>query len=198
MDTATAGTVRFFGEEMTGLSANQVSDLRLRRMGFVFQQMYMLKNLSIYDNIVLPAYQSASGKEQRREINERAKVLMTKLGISEVADNDISEVSGGQLQRACIARSMINNPKIIFADEPTGALNKQNSREVMKELNRLNEEGTTIMMVTHDVKVASRCERVFYIEDGNIRDEMDLGKYAEDGERARERELNNWLMRLGW
>ncbi len=198
MDTATAGTVRFFGEEMTGLSANQVSDLRLRRMGFVFQQMYMLKNLSIYDNIVLPAYQSASRKEQRREINERAKVLMTKLGISEVADNDISEVSGGQLQRACIARSMINNPKIIFADEPTGALNKQNSREVMKELNRLNEEGTTIMMVTHDVKVASRCERVFYIEDGNIRDEMDLGKYAEDGERARERELNNWLMRLGW
>lgn len=198
MDTATAGKVEFFGEEMTSLSANQVSDLRLRRMGFVFQQMYMLKNLSIYDNIVLPAYQSASGKEQRREINERAKVLMAKLGISEVADNDISEVSGGQLQRACIARSMINNPKIIFADEPTGALNKQNSREVMKELNKLNEEGTTIMMVTHDVKVASRCERVFYIEDGNIRDEMKLGKYTEDTARERERELSNWLMRLGW
>lgn len=198
MDNATAGSVEFFGEEMTGLSANQVSDLRLRRMGFVFQQMYMLKNLSIYDNIVLPAYQSASGKEQRRAINERAKVLMAKLGISEVADNDISEVSGGQLQRACIARSMINNPKIIFADEPTGALNKQNSKEVMRELNRLNEEGTTIMMVTHDVKVASRCERVFYIEDGNIRDEMRLGKYTEDTARERERELNNWLMRLGW
>ena len=198
MDSATAGEIKFFGEEMTKLSANQVSDLRLRRMGFVFQQMYMLKNLSIYDNIVLPAYQSASGKEQRREINERAKVLMAKLGISEVADNDISEVSGGQLQRACIARSMINNPKIIFADEPTGALNKQNSREVMKELNKLNEEGTTIMMVTHDAKVASRCERVFYIEDGNIRDEMHLGKYTEDMVRERERELNNWLMRLGW
>lgn len=198
MDSATAGEIKFFGEEMTRLSANQVSDLRLRQMGFVFQQMYMLKNLSIYDNIVLPAYQSASGKEQRREINERAKVLMAKLGISEVADNDISEVSGGQLQRACIARSMINNPKIIFADEPTGALNKQNSREVMKELNKLNEEGTTIMMVTHDVKVASRCERVFYIEDGNIRDEMHLGKYTEDTARERERELNNWLMRLGW
>lgn len=198
MDSATAGEILFFGEEMTKLSANQVSDLRLKQMGFVFQQMYMLKNLSIYDNIVLPAYQSASGKEQRREINERAKVLMAKLGISEVADNDISEVSGGQLQRACIARSMINNPRIIFADEPTGALNKQNSREVMKELNKLNEEGTTIMMVTHDVKVASRCERVFYIEDGNIRDEMHLGKYTEDAARERERELNNWLMKLGW
>ncbi len=158
----------------------------------------MLKNLSVYDNIVLPAYQSASGKEARREINERAKVLMAKLGISEVADNDISEVSGGQLQRACIARSMINSPKIIFADEPTGALNKQNSREVMKELNKLNEEGTTIMMVTHDVNVASRCERVFYIEDGNIRDEFQLGKYTENQKREREKKLNDWLMQLGW
>lgn len=198
MDTATAGQIEFFGEEMTGLSANQVSDLRLKQMGFVFQQMYMLKNLSIYDNIVLPAYQATSKKEQRKEINERAKVLMAKLGISEVADNDISEVSGGQLQRACIARSMINNPKIIFADEPTGALNKQNSKEVMKELNKLNEEGTTIMMVTHDVKVASRCERICYIEDGNIREEMQLGKYTEDTARKREQELSNWLMGLGW
>lgn len=198
MDTATAGEIKFFGEELTQLTANQVSDMRLKRMGFVFQQMYMLKNLSIYDNIILPAYQSASGKEQRREVNERAKVLMAKLGISEVADNDISEVSGGQLQRACIARSMINNPKIIFADEPTGALNKQNSEEVMKELNKLNEEGTTIMMVTHDVKVASRCEHVFYIEDGNIREEKFLGKHTESMARERERELNNWLMKLGW
>lgn len=198
MDTATAGEILFFWEKMTQMSSNQVSDMRLSKMGFVFQQMYMLKNLSIYDNIILPAYQSASGKAQRREINERAKVLMAKLGISEVADNDISEVSGGQLQRACIARSMINNPKIIFADEPTGALNKQNSKEVMKELNKLNEEGTTIMMVTHDAKVASRCERVFYIEDGNIREEKNLGKYTDDTARERERELNNWLMGLGW
>lgn len=81
---------------------------------------------------------------------------------------------------------------------PTGALNKQNSEEVMKELNKLNEDGTTIMMVTHDVKVASRCERVFYIEDGNIREEKHLGKYKEDMARERERELNNWLMKLGW
>lgn len=93
---------------------------------------------------------------------------------------------------------MINNPKIIFADEPTGALNKQNSEEVMRELNKLNDEGTTIMMVTHDAKVASRCERVFYIEDGNIRDEMRLGKYKEDTAREREKELTNWLMKLGW
>ncbi len=161
MDEATAGDIDFFGEALTDMSANEVSDMRLEKMGFVFQQMYMLKNLSIYDNIVLPAYQSAKSKKERAGINERAKVLMAKLGIGDIADNDISEVSGGQLQRACIARSMINNPKIIFADEPTGSLNKQNSKDVMKELNKLNEEGTTIMMVTHDVKVAARCERVF-------------------------------------
>lgn len=120
MDRADAGSIRFFGQELTFLTANQISDIRLGQMGFVFQQMYMLKNLSVYDNIILPAYQRSSRKGWRQEINERAKVLMAKLGISDVADNDISEVSGGQLQRACIARSMINCPRIIFADEPTG------------------------------------------------------------------------------
>lgn len=201
MDDATAGKVNFFGQEMGSLKPGEMSDLRLTKMGFVFQQMYMLKNLSIYDNIILPAYQSPEGKTKsgRQNINERARVLMQKLGISEVADNDVSEVSGGQLQRACICRSMINKPKIIFADEPTGALNKQNSTEVMEELNRIHAEGTSIMLVTHDMKVASRCERVLYIEDGDIRDEMELGRWQEESDlRARERKLNDWLIKLGW
>lgn len=201
MDEATAGSVNFFGKDMTGLSADDMSSIRLNQMGFVFQQMYMLKNLSIYDNIILPAYQSKEGKSKtkRREVNERAKILMQKLGISEVADNNITEVSGGQLQRACICRSLINNPKIIFADEPTGALNKQNSKEVMEELNRINAEGTSIMLVTHDMKVASRCERVLYIEDGDIREEIYLGKWNDTTDRrAREKMLNDWLIKLGW
>ncbi len=201
MDAPTAGSVNFFGKELVNLDTDKMSDIRLNEMGFVFQQMYMLKNLSIYDNIILPAYQSSEGrtKEQRSKINDRARVLMQKLGISEVADNDIHEVSGGQLQRACICRSMINNPKIIFADEPTGALNKQSSIEVMEELNRINEEGTTIMLVTHDVKVATKCERVLYIEDGDIRDEITLGKWNKTvEERTREKELSDWLIKLGW
>ena len=124
---------------------------------------------------------------------------MQKLGISEIAENDINEVSGGQLQRACICRSMINNPKIIFADEPTGALNKQNSIEVMEELNRINQEGTSILLVTHDMKVASRCERVLYIEDGDVREEILLGKWTKTQDfRERERRLNDWLVKLGW
>ena len=201
MDNATAGKVDFFGHELTKLNANEISDMRLEQMGFVFQQMYMLKNLSIYDNIIMPAYQTAVGKTKagRAAVNERAKILMQKLGISEVADNDINEVSGGQLQRACICRSLINKPKIIFADEPTGALNKQNSIEVMEELNRINREGTSILLVTHDMKVAARCERVLYIEDGDIREDITLGKWQEDRDlRARERTLNDWLIKLGW
>lgn len=201
MDDATAGKVDFFGRELTTLNANEMSDLRLEEMGFVFQQMYMLKNLTVYDNIVLLAYQSPAGKRKagRHEANDRAKTLMQKLGISEVAENDITEVSGGQLQRACICRSLINNPKIIFADEPTGALNKQNSIEVMDELNHINEEGTSILLVTHDMKVASKCERVLYIEDGDIRDEITLGKWQSTQEsRSRERRLNDWLIKMGW
>ena len=198
MDDATAGKVNFFGKELTDLKASEMSDLRLQEMGFVFQQMYMLKNLSIYDNIILPAYQ-ANDKKNRKEIQERAKILMQKLGISEVSDNGVTEVSGGQLQRACICRSLINQPKIIFADEPTGALNKQNSIEVMEELTRINAEGTSIMLVTHDMRVASKCERILYIEDGNIRDEMTLGKcQITDDMRLRERQLNDWLIKLGW
>lgn len=199
MDTITAGEVNFLGKDLSKLSSGELSKVRLEEMGFVFQQMYMLKNLSIYDNIILPAYQTQGSKANRKEINEYAVALMQKLGISEVAENDINEVSGGQLQRACICRSLINHPKIIFADEPTGALNKQNSIDVMKELNRINKEGTTIMLVTHDMKVAAKCERVLYIEDGNIRDEIYMGKFeVETEERSRERKLNDWLISLGW
>lgn len=201
MDKPTAGSVSFFGKDLMKLDAAQMSDMRLDEMGFIFQQMYMLKNLSIYDNIILPAYQSKNGKgkEKRAAINDRAKELMKKLGISEIAENDINEVSGGQLQRACICRSLINQPKMIFADEPTGALNQQNSKEVMKELNRINAEGTTVMLVTHDMKVAAKSDRVLYIEDGNIKGEISFGKLGENGEiKERERRISNWLMEMGF
>lgn len=201
MDDITAGKVDFFGRDIGSLNAKQMSELRLDEMGFIFQQMYMLKNLSIYDNIILPAYQSGRGKgrERRKEINDRARELMHKLGISEIAEHDMNEVSGGQLQRACICRSLINNPKMIFADEPTGALNQQNSREVMKELNRINREGTTVMLVTHDMKVAAKSDRVLYIEDGTIKGEYVLGKYTGgDAMREREKKISNWLMEMGF
>ena len=199
MDTMTAGSVDFFGRELCNLSENEISDVRLDEMGFVFQQMYMLKNLTIYDNIILPAYQSRKSGKNKKEINERAVMLMKKLGISSIADNDITEVSGGQLQRACICRSLINKPKILFADEPTGALNQQTSKEVMEEFNKINQEGTTIMMVTHSVKVAAQSDRIIYIEDGEIKGDFKLGKYtAQENFREREKKLSGWLVEMGW
>lgn len=202
MDKSTGGEVLFCGRDITKLGSKELSKLRLDEMGFIFQQMYMMKNLTILDNILLPAMESKKTKESRKEKTERGEALMRKLGIIEVSDNDINEVSGGQLQRACICRSMINKPKLLFADEPTGALNRAVSNEVMDELVKLNKEGTAILMVTHDARVAAKCDRVLYIVDGHI-----VGEYIssegkdsdkETDEKERERKLNSWLMELGW
>ncbi|MBR6871972.1 MAG: ABC transporter ATP-binding protein [Ruminococcus sp.] len=199
MDGMTSGSVSFKGRDISKLKKDELSELRLDEMGFIFQQMYMLKNLSLLDNIILPAMRSEKDHASRADKKRRGEELMKKLGISDIADNDINEVSGGQLQRACIARSMINSPTMIFADEPTGALNRTSSEEVTDELVRLNAEGTTILLVTHDSHVAAKCDRVLYIVDGNIKAEHTLGKYkGPSSMRDRERSLNNWLMDLGW
>ncbi|MEE0859434.1 MAG: ABC transporter ATP-binding protein [Acutalibacteraceae bacterium] len=199
MDKVTAGEVLFSGRNIADFNAKELAELRLDEMGFIFQQMYMLKNLTVLDNIILPACQSKKNKMSKKEKVEYGKQLMRKLGIIEIADNDINEVSGGQLQRACICRSMINKPQMIFADEPTGALNRTSSDEVMKELAKINNEGTTIMLVTHDVKVSAKCTRVMYIVDGNIKGEYNLGRYSDEKTlKERERKLNNWLMEMGW
>lgn len=199
MDSLTAGDSLFCGKSIAKLNQKELADLRLDEMGFIFQQMYMLKNLTILDNILLPAFQSKQNAKSKKDKIKCGQDLMRKLGIIDIADNDINEVSGGQLQRACICRSMINNPKMIFADEPTGALNRTSSDEVMTELSKLNDEGTTIMLVTHDVKVAAKCSRVMYIVDGNIKGEYNLGKCTDKTQlRDRKRTLNNWLIELGW
>lgn len=198
MDNPTSGTVIFDGTDITKLKDKDLAELRLDEMGFIFQQMYMMKNLTILDNIVLPAIQSKKIKETRKEKMKRGEELMHKLGIIEVADNDINEVSGGQLQRAAICRSMINKPKLLFADEPTGALNRTAASEVMDELVKLNKEGTAIMMVTHDSKVAAKCSRILYIVDGNIKGEYDNSNTENESEKEVERKINNWLLELGW
>ena len=196
MDKMTAGDVSLCGKELSALNENELAKMRLDDMGFIFQQMSMMKNLSVLDNIILPAVKSKKNSETRAQTAARARNLMKKLGIESIADNDINEVSGGQLQRACIARSMINAPEMIFADEPTGALNRTSSEEVMEQLEKLNDEGTTIMCVTHDSKVAAKCTRVLFIDDGNIKGEFSLDRSTPL--RERERNLNNWLMEMGW
>lgn len=198
MDSITSGDVFFDGKDISKMKQDELAELRLEDMGFIFQQMFMMKNLTVLDNIVLPALKSNKKDETKAEIIKRGEALMHKLGIADIADNDINEVSGGQLQRACICRSMINNPKVLFADEPTGALNRASSSEVMEELTKLNKEGTTIIMVTHDAKVAAKCSKVLYIVDGNIKGEYDNSDRFNLEEKEVDRKLNNWLMDLGW
>lgn len=196
MDPASSGTVEFEGININTMSKNELTELRLRKMGFIFQQMYMMKNLCIMDNIILPGYQAGIDK---KAVDRRADELMRKLDIIDTASKEITEISGGQLQRACLCRALINSPKIIFADEPTGALNSKASNDVMRELNNANKEGSTILMVTHSERVASYSNRVIYLMDGGIQGELLLGKLEDNDEiPSRERKLHHWLSELGW
>ena len=196
MDAMTSGKVEFAGKDISSLGRKELSKLRLTEMGFIFQQMYMMEKLCVFDNIVLPAYQAGV---PRSEANRRAEELMRNLDIIDIAEHNVNEVSGGQLQRACLCRAMINDPKIIFADEPTGALNSKAASDVMKELIRANKNGTGIMMVTHSVKVAAMSDKVIYLMDGDIQGEIELGRLSGDEELSeREHKLSNWLMERGW
>jgi putative ABC transport system ATP-binding protein len=196
MDQASSGEVWLGDTEIAGLNEDDKAQLRLHRMGFVFQMMNMLSNLNIIDNIAFPAVHS--DKKNRKVYYERARALMDKLNLGELAGRNIKEVSGGELQRACICRSMIMKPEIIFADEPTGALNQTATAEVMDAFLEINREGTTVMMVTHDSKVASMCERILYLLDGEIKGELILGKYTEKDARDRELRTSDWLESMGW
>ena len=196
MDEMTSGKVNFNGRDISSLNKKEMSKLRLTEMGFIFQQMYMMKKLCVFDNIVLPAYQSGMS---RSEANKRAESLMRRLDIIETAEHEVNEVSGGQLQRACLCRALINEPKVIFADEPTGALNSKAAADVMRELVAANRDGTSIMMVTHSIKVAAMSDKVLYLMDGDIQGEIELGKLTDETELSgRERCLGSWLMERGW
>ncbi|MBR3104561.1 MAG: ABC transporter ATP-binding protein [Lachnospiraceae bacterium] len=195
MDRPTAGDVTFLGKNYNEINDKEMAKLRLLSMGFIFQQMYMMRKLCILDNILLPAYHA--GIEDRKKVREEAEMLMRRLGIMETADNGITEVSGGQLQRACLCRALINHPKVLFADEPTGALNSKAADEVIGELVRVNRDGTAILMVTHSARVAAGSERVLYFVDGHIEGELQLGKLQDEADLTqRERQLNKWLMTM--
>ncbi|MCA9921794.1 MAG: ABC transporter ATP-binding protein, partial [Anaerolineales bacterium] len=198
MDRAKSGQVHFNGQDITALSEEELAKVRLTGMGFVFQHIHLLKNLSIFDNVVLPAY--LAREESHAQIDQRAKALMEQVGVAHLAANDITQASGGQLQRVGICRALINSPDILFGDEPTGALNSKAAGEIMDLLTEINKSGTTIMLVTHDVRVAARTERVLFMLDGQIVSEKYLGKPAENDTEKKEREENllNWLTELGF
>lgn len=198
MDRATGGEVQFQGKKLTALSEKELSKLRLSSMGFIFQHIHLLKNLNILDNIVLSGFMAK--KMPREQVKKRAAELMERVGISSLIDHDITQASGGQLQRVAICRALINSPDILFGDEPTGALNSKSSNDILDILHEINESGTTIMVVTHDSKVAAKSERVLFMVDGSIVAEKHLGKYKRGSDQLsqREQELHTWLTAQGF
>lgn len=170
MDPADGGTIAFDGRALDGLSEDALADLRRSKIGFVFQQPTLLKNLNILDNILLPSLRDHKKDSQR--LKKRAKELMDGMGIGELSQREITKVSGGQLQRAGICRALMSQPRIIMADEPTGALNSKTAQEIMDIFERINREGTALLLVTHDPKVAARAGRVLFMSDGQIVNEL--------------------------
>lgn len=197
MDRVSGGSVEFDHQEISAYNEREMATLRLQEMGFVFQQMHFLNNLNVYDNVIMPAYMA--NRKKRKEINGFADTLFQKFNITDIAHHSVQEVSGGELQRACIARAMINQPKVIFADEPTGALNSSSASDVMEMFRKVHEQGTTIVMVTHDVKVAAYAQHICYISDGKIESDLMIGSMNHQDElKEREKKVYNWLMEKGW
>ncbi len=195
MDRPTAGVVHFAGREITKCTDDQLAVFRRKHCGFVFQQIYLLDKMSLMDNVLTA---SALCKGRRKDIIKRAKELFELVNIREITqDKFSSQVSGGEAQRAGIVRAVINRPEVVFADEPTGALNSNNSEAVLNVFTQFHNDGQSIIMVTHDKRTALRGNRVLYIRDGQIFGECDLGKYdAENSER--EAKLNSFLAKMGW
>lgn len=198
MDRITSGSVKFKNREISGLKEEELAKIRLNNMGFIFQDINLLKNLSVIDNVMFPALVSKAG--DKNAVNEKAKKLLEMTGIEKIADNNITQASGGQLQRAGICRALIKNPDILFGDEPTGALDSKSADEIMSILTEINKKGTTIMLVTHDVKVAAKTERIVYMVDGNIVAQKKMCKY--DGQyddiKKREESVMKWLVESGF
>lgn len=195
MDGIDEGSVAFENQKLGDLTDDALSDLRRKRMGFVFQQPTLLKNLNVLDNIILPLM-----RDQRKNVKKlvpKARELMKQVGIEELEKRDITQASGGQLQRAGICRALMCEPKIIFGDEPTGALNSKAAGEVMELLSQINRDGTAILLVTHDVNVAAKADRVLFLCDGKIVDEERLGKYSGTRLEGRIDEITEKMRKLG-
>lgn len=165
LDKPTSGEVLLNGENITGIKEKDISAFRRENLGFVFQDFNLLDTFSLKDNVFLPLVLSGKGYE---EMNLRMRPIVRKLGITDIMEKYPYEVSGGQKQRVAVARALITNPKLVLADEPTGALDSKATDELLDLFSQINAEGQTILMVTHSVKAASHAERVLFIKDGEV------------------------------
>lgn len=198
MDRISGGKVFYKGKDISGYKEDQMARLRAGEFGFVFQQTHLVSNLTLFENVAMAGYVNRNGNPSPKAVSQRAEELLKRMGVGQAGGRLLAQVSGGEAQRAAIARAVINQPGLIFADEPTGALNRGSSREVMGLLAELNEGGQSILMVTHDVNGAIYGNRILYMEDGRILDELNLPEDEREDGRAREAKVNQWLASLRW
>ncbi len=195
MDKPTLGSVSFDGTEITKMNTDQLAVFRRSNCGFVFQQVYLVESMSLMDNLM------AAGLlvyKDKKVLAKKAGEILKAVNIDESLWNKFpTQISGGEAQRVGIARALINEPKLVFADEPTGALNSQTGKAVLDTLTKFNEKGQSIVMVTHDITSARRGNRILYVKDGEIAGECNLGKYV-TGDKERHQKLNDFLAKMGW
>lgn len=195
MDTPTLGTITFGNQVISDLSQDGLAVFRRNHCGFVFQQIYLIDAMSVMDNALSAGL--LVNRDKRRLV-ARAKELFAAVDISEETQKKFpAQLSGGEAQRAGIVRALINSPEILFADEPTGALNSRTGLDVLDTLTRFNGQGQSVVMVTHDMRSARRGNRILYLKDGVILGECKLGRYSH-GDAQRHEKLSAFLNEMGW
>lgn len=197
MDAITSGSIKYLGNKISSISEDKLAILRREKMGFIFQQMNLMPSLTIAENIELPAYLVKGNK--RKKIHEVAEKLMATFEIKTLKNRFPNQVSGGQMQRAAIARALVNSPELIFADEPTGALNSSSGLKVLDMLTKCSQSDQNILMVTHDIKAALRANRIIYLNDGTVKGEIELEPFNKKLDLfSREQQILIWLQEMGW
>ncbi|MFT8316096.1 MAG: ABC transporter ATP-binding protein [Clostridium sp.] len=195
MDSATSGTVQLLDNEITSMKEDELSLIRKKDISFVFQSINLLPDITVFENI---AYCGYGVNKNKKDINEKTLKLLETFGLTDAKDKYPSEISGGMQQRVAMARAIITSPKILFGDEPTGALNSTAGEEVLDILSDLNNKGQTVVMVTHDLKAASRASRLIYLKDGRIDGELSLGKFSKADYKNRDILIFEFLKERGW
>ncbi len=195
MDTPTLGTITFGDQVISNLNSDGLAVFRRRHCGFVFQQIYLIDGMSVMDNVLSAGLLVSKDKNA---LLTRAKELFRAVDIPEETQRKFpAQLSGGEAQRVGIVRALINLPEILFADEPTGALNSRTGLDVLDTLTQFNEQGQSVVMVTHDMRSARRGNRILYLKDGVILGECNLGIYV-PGDAKRHERLSDFLQEMGW
>lgn len=194
LDTLTSGKVFFKGQRIDEYSEKDIARFRSKQIGYVYQSINLIPDFTLLENVAFPGYVAGRSKG---EVNKLALTLLKRMGIGDQAGRLPSQVSGGQQQRAAIARALINSPEVIFADEPTGALSQEQGMAILDILTEMNRNGQSIVMVTHDMKAACRADRVILVKDGTIDGVLTLGKYAPEQLKTRENQIYMFMSRKG-